>query len=771
MHRLKVFVLWVSIQVFSISMCVAQKNLIAQDRQSSPFVFQKQKPANCASQTALLIHEIKGKTALKELQTKYPVVSTSAGPHIPVLMKVSPSIDHSVLRDLNISINTKAGRIYSALVPLDHLISLSAMEGIEYLEIAHDVYPRLDKALKESKVDLIHQGMNLSQSYTGKDVVIGIVDFGFDYSHPTFRSQDGSEFRVKRVWDQVLMGTPPAGFSYGHELTDEQEMLLNQTDEVRTGHGTHVAGICGGSGEALSDLYRGVAYESDLVFVSPRNTLTLADLSTGIVDGINYTFQYAESVGKPAVVNVSQGHHTGPHDGTSLTDQAIDALSGTGKIVVGAVGNEGDPSGFYLHFHHDFAQNDTILSYVVFPDGVSSGETFIDIWGEVGTNFRVGFNIYNPKTKELENYSPYFNTENSIIGGAWVPDKENDSLYVEGAIETNPLNNRPHAFLYVNNTQQAQSDDVDFNDLLNNDFILLEIISDNTRVHAWSADNSGEAFFTDLSGIGADEFAIGSRIIGGNPDYTMGELGGTANSIISVGCYISKNEWMNTNGELVQSDDILETIFRSSSRGPTVDGRIKPDISAPGGLISSAENSFNIAYNTFVETDQVSKPAGGNWSYGVRGGTSFSSPMVAGIVALLLEMNPDLSPSDIKDLLIDHGVEDNFTGNLPNNTWGYGKVNAHAMASSLDMATRNSSIRLAPILVYPNPAQDLIYFPTTKERLTVNILDAQGRLVIQHNLEANSSGALEIPGLENGIYFLHMAGKNINFQTKLMIVK
>ena len=241
------------------------------------------------------------------------------------------------------------------------------------------------------------------------------------------------------------------------------------------------------------------------------------------VDGINYIFQYAGSVGKAAVVNLSQGHHTGPHDGTSLTDQAIDALSGPGRIIVGAVGNEGDPAAFYLHFDHQFDEENNILSYLVWPDEISAGITLVDIWGEAGEDFKVSIELFNPKTNTREAVSEIFFSQNpvSFVSGTMLDD-EGDTLYYEGGIEISPLNNRPHALLYIDNSGQAESDDVNFDDLLDNDFVQLRFQADNGTVHAYAANNSGEAFFTDLSGIGAEEFIEEVRVLGGNPNSTMG---------------------------------------------------------------------------------------------------------------------------------------------------------------------------------------------------------------------------------------------------------
>ncbi len=91
------------------------------------------------------------------------------------------------------------------------------------------------------------------------------------------------------------------------------------------------------------------------------------------------------------------------------------------------------------------------------------------------------------------------------------------------------------------------------------------------------------------------------------------------------------------------SDDIF-TIEEFSSRGPTPDDRVKPDI---------------------VGADQSDSAVWGHWE-----GTSQASPHVAGLAALVKERFPDYSPAQIADYLKDHAEERGVPG--PNNTWGYG---------------------------------------------------------------------------------------------------
>ncbi len=732
------------------------------------------KPRHCDPLSAMLSLDMDRKLPLKQLSAKYDLPHYRGKFYVAALMKVSEDFDPSQFDSYQVEVNTALETLYTVHIPIDQYADFLEVPGIAYIELTKKVHPKLETALEASQVDRVHLGENLSQKYSGKGVVMGIIDFGFDYTHPTFYDSEGDTYRIKKVWEQnTLEGEPPAGFSYGRELSSEQSLLEAQTDIPLTGHGTHVAGIAAGSGGALNELYRGVAYESDIVLVSVNSREGISGKNTGVIDGINYIFQYADSVGKPAVVNLSQGHHTGPHDGTSLADQAIDALSGPGRIIVGAVGNEGDASGFYLHFDHDFENEDTILSYVVWPDGISAGNTLVDIWGEEGANFEVSIEVFNPRTKVQEAVSASLDSDNpvSFVSGTLV-DLEGDTLYYEGGIEINPLNNRPHALLFIDNTGQSEGEDVDFNDLLDNDFVQLRFQADRGTVHAYAANNSGEAFFTDLSGIGADEFIEGTRVLGGNPNSTMGELGGTARSIISVGGYTTKNSFMNTNGDEVSLDEVIGEPYVRTSRGPTLDGRLKPEISAPANLIASAENSFYAEFDPLVEVGQIDKGDGSHWSFGIRRGTSTAAPLVAGIAGLMLELAPDLDPEGIKELMATHAEQDDFTGALPNQVWGHGKINAYGIISSMEQLTSALSDQVVgTIRIFPNPNKGhfSLHADLTGE-LHISIFDLQGRSVFDKQFfKDNSTLNLDLPQNLEGMYFLKLRQNDRAFSVKLFI--
>ncbi len=149
---------------------------------------------------------------------------------------------------------------------------------------------------------------------------------------------------------------------------------------------------------------------------------------------------------------------------------------------------------------------------------------------------------------------------------------------------------------------------------------------------------------------------LGSTVVvsagnfGPNGSQTIG-IPGTAEYAITVGAVVEPAESSSGSWEMAAI----------SSLGPTLDGRIKPDICAPGESINSAF-APSIIGNTF--------------SYRKDQGTSMSSAIVSGIVALTLQRNRSLNPADIKNLLTDNADPLDSTTPIPNNIWGFGRVNA-----------------------------------------------------------------------------------------------
>ncbi len=124
-----------------------------------------------------------------------------------------------------------------------------------------------------------------------------------------------------------------------------------------------------------------------------------------------------------------------------------------------------------------------------------------------------------------------------------------------------------------------------------------------------------------------------------------------------------------------------------SSHGPTADGRVKPDITAPGAVVVSSLNSYDTQYNAtspYVAASTVWNSR--TYYFGAFMGTSMATPVVTGIIALMLEQDPTLTPENVKDIFKSNSISDSFTGTIPvdgSETWGWGKINAYADLNSL----------------------------------------------------------------------------------------
>jgi subtilisin family serine protease len=159
-------------------------------------------------------------------------------------------------------------RVFTIEIDPQSINELLSWEEVVFLDAAtrfNAPRPLDDKALTKSNVQAA-QSLNFS-GIRGDNVVIGIVDVGFQTTHPTFFNEDGTVYRVKRFWQQKYknqMG--PAPYGYGILKNSEKEIL--EAVDTDGSHGTHVAGIAGGSGFKSPELkYAGVAPESELVFV------------------------------------------------------------------------------------------------------------------------------------------------------------------------------------------------------------------------------------------------------------------------------------------------------------------------------------------------------------------------------------------------------------------------------------------------------------------------------------------------------------------------
>lgn len=118
-------------------------------------------------------------------------------------MRVSDDFNKGKFEEFQVFVNTDLGRVFSIQIPLHRYETFVDITGIEYVELSKKVYPKLDKALISANMNLVHEGENLSQTYSGRGVVVGVLDFGFDYTHPTFSDPETGTLRIKKIGNKM----------------------------------------------------------------------------------------------------------------------------------------------------------------------------------------------------------------------------------------------------------------------------------------------------------------------------------------------------------------------------------------------------------------------------------------------------------------------------------------------------------------------------------------------------------------------------------------
>lgn len=562
----------------------------------------------------------------------------------------------------------------TATILEDRIEQVAEIPGVTEVEAVRHAQPLLHRS-----VDAIHgwdgipEGQRLAQ---GAGVVIGIVDYGLDFWMNDFRAADGST-RVEYLWDQDLEPAagekPPAKYGYGVEYSKAQidaelseqkprgtvrHNPLNAEANIR-GHGTHVAGIAAGNG-ASSGSHVGVAPASRLVFVNlPRSTIVdqvsqpLGSLANSInlAHAIAYCFERAASLRMPCVVNLSMGFHGGGHDGNMIVECIIDELlAQQGRAVVIAAGNEHEAYK-KVHYGARIKQGAAIevrweIGWVDRPG--DDGHEFplgdpttneVEIW--YANDCRIAVELIAPR--EAAPFGPVQPDSGSIEhvfeAGEQALIASDQETPWEGAariyIRLSPggPNRKIRQGTWIIRLRALEVAAREAEKGVRFDAWIERTIPDpgDTRWHLWSrfADYDRDAAIT-LTTPGTSHRAI---------------------TVASCG----------------PGDGTPASEF--SSRGPTRDGREKPEIAAPGEWITSSAARQS--------------GEGPNRSRTTKYGTSMSAPHVTGLVARLLSRHNFLRADEIRTLLVNSATPPGRR-----RAWdrglGHGKVNAAAAMKALE---------------------------------------------------------------------------------------
>lgn len=689
-------------------------------------------------QAKILLHE------LQSTEKSSKILGT--GGKIKAMMKFDPEFDFDAAKKLGATFPTKAGNIATANIPLTEFAKFAELPGIIYLETGNPVAAKLDSARVLTHAANVNAGDG-TQALNGSGVVVGIIDSGFDYTHPAFRNADGT-LRVKRVWEQFREGNPPEGYELGNELDTPEEILANSHDLEDMSHGAHVAGIVAGSEVAGAEQYRGLAPEADMVIVAlrpPPHEQWTSGSCADIVDAVNYIYNYAESVGKPAVVNLSWGCSTGSKDGTSLFSQAIDNLTGKGKIFVASAGNEGSDQ---IHLGKTFSDTDTLLcSYyrMPFDATVLLNGTWLDAWGEAGKDFELQFQIYDALTK-----MPAYTTEfvsassGSDFFDTYISGK--DTFNIALTSEISPNNGKPHVTVLMDATASAR--------------VRLYVKAKDGTVNLWNE------YIADYHGSNGPFVTLGDpQATAGDYYNTLSDLS-TGTNTICVAAYTSKTRFTAVTGKTTDYGRTAGEIAAFSSRGTGFNPRAyKPDIAAPGMTLISSVNSYDVNYDASGSNyySVVAEPEyeGKTYRYAAMSGTSMSSPFVSGSIAMLLGAFPEMTPQEVLNA-IKYNAADEYTGEVPNDRFGYGKIDLLKAITAITAGLRAEDAPSTAAL-YPNPFAETATLDLSGiAGATLVVTDQAGRAVYAEKLRSDCSEIALPAGLSAGAYnFLILRGKQI----------
>ena len=660
------------------------------------------------------------------------------------------SISSDILKKLNININCDLGTILTATIPVENITELAKLNEVKSISIARRVHLLNDSARADIGVDKIHTGYNLNDVYKGKNVVVGIIDTGIDYNHINFKDSNGNT-RIKKAGKynprtkKVELYTTPSSIA---SLT---------TDNSAESHGTHVAGIATGS--YTNNNYHGMAPESDIILYGLENELT----NVNIINGIKTIFDYADSVNKPAVINISLGINAGAHDKTDEFNRTIEKLTGEGRIVVFAVGNEGE---YNLHINSVFNNQDTSkpqLGTIVEYNGTTYYSE-IDAWSRNNEPFGLQFFIYDrSKQTEILTSQIFLPTSTNFEEFKW-----NNiilSQYFKGTIvaygQLDPNNKRYQLYTYI-----------DGNVTKSNYRIGIKYYGKpNTEIDCWASPSPNQ-----LVNLG-------------NPNYTQGTPNNSYNSMacadnaIAIGAYSTRRGFYSINNQYYYYTGAINgDIATFSSYGTDIYGRIYPDVVAPGYTVISSVNNYDqsttVSGKSYLAS-QVSKFGDDRkYHWGDMAGTSMAAPVATGTIALWLQANPDLTPTEIRTIMKETATTDKFTHSSNSIQWGAGKLNAYdGLVKILQDKSDNSAITNIydtnnSILLYPNPSNgNFTLFAQHEECIKVDIYTLNGTIVF--NDVINTDNGLVNMQLNNkltkGLYIIKVEGTNTSFTTKLII--
>ncbi len=660
------------------------------------------------------------------------------------------------------------GNIATIKIPVSAIIGFSESSKIKRIENPGRKYTAMNDSMRSTvNVNQVHAGASpLPQGYDGTGVIMGIIDTGVDLTHPDLLDSAGNT-RVLHLWDQrlaVAPNTPPA-YGYGQEWNNTQidaGLAVASNDVQYFGHGTHVTGIAAGNGSA-NGKNKGVAPGADIIEVAfDFNNIT----DPTYLDAVDYIFTKAQAAGMPCVINASLGDYFGSRDGYDLQSQMIKTLLNqqTGRAMVAAAGNAGSVP-YHLGYN---VTTDTSFTWIKHYPALPN--LFFQIWGDTSDFDNINYSIGADVNTTVSSFRGNLSFRNIFYNlGVF----KQDTLF---SISGNRL-----AIIQSFGSIQGPAYSLEINIIPDSSTYQWRLMTTGSgRLDMWKF-YDGPTGGAGYVNSGLPSASVLPEIIYYKlPDSLSTIVSGfhCLDNVISVGNYGNRNSYVTLAGTTFTDSTLVSgQIATNSSWGPTRDGRIKPDIAAPGGIMLSC-GQLSLMAIWAGQPNNAPKIAEGGFHFR-DGGTSSSSPVVAGIAALYLQRNPTATAIQVRDAIVNCAVQDSFTGtNLPNNIWGHGKADALNTLTNCNLTSiKDISQNVNSLVIYPNPVNS--YHALTVEAGNQNgnsvrylkMFDPIGKIIFSKLIPLNGRLSIEVNQINSGIYFIAVEehGK-INAVSKVNII-
>ncbi len=683
------------------------------------------------------------------------------GRSITAFVCISPEEADAVFKKHNCRKRAQWGDICIATIPLAELGALAKEPAVTRIEANQSTSLCVDTTAAVVQALPVYESSPSHQAYTGEGVVVGVVDIGFDLTHPNFLDNTTGQSRIRAFWDQLSRDTIGSTLPVGRDYVGAEAIsaIRHSTDAPTQTHGTHTMGIAAGSG--YDTPYRGIAWGSDLCVVGNAISANVEYVDsadrykyTTATDalGFKYCFDYAEAQGKPCVVSFSEGYPPYLDDEDSLYAVTLEQLTGPGRIIVASAGNEGVEM---TYFEKRPDQQEAGSFIRCFKKGAlyrikSEGETRLVVYG---------YGNEEGGTRKEERGMP------------------SDTIAFETAeVPIDTIIRRKIAYGEDSLTVVAYRDSSRFADhdiwqlLLEADTTLnllpplAVVVQGQGKIEVYGSSSNA---FQDHDADDRWRDAVKGRNV-----FAPGCFPG----VLCVGATTHRLSIRNAQGEVVNGSKETETgkIGYYSSTGPAMNDLMKPDVVAPGTNVVA---SYSSLFHPEKEVVAYSDYEGERYPWGVQSGTSMSTPVVAGAIALWLQAKPDLTPQDVREVMLRSCRHPEEKYDYPNDVYGYGEVDVYRGLLEVLSLTGIEGISLHQpkgVQVFPvEGGLRLVFDRMVTEPVRVRVYNLSGRCVVDQTTPSpsysggetiTSEAIVAMPSVASGVYVVQVESADRRLQ-------